>query len=115
MTLTIYHNPNWSKSRQSLELLRDQQVAHNIVEYIKTPPSVSELKEIAQKLGLDAKNFLRKSDKKYKELNLDDFSGAEEEIFSLMSENPTIIERPIITSEKKAVIGRPQENILKLL
>ena len=100
MIFTIYHNPNWSKSRQSLELLRNQKAVVNIVEYIKTPPSVSELKEIAQKLGLDAKNFLRKSDKKYKELHLDDFSGADEEIFSLMSDNPTIIETPIITAEK---------------
>ena len=115
MLFTIYHNPNWSKSRQSLELLRNQKAVVNIVEYIKTPPTPSELKEIAQKLDLNAKDFLRKSDKKYKELNLNDFSGTDEEIFSLMSENPTIIERPIITSEKKAVIGRPPENILKLL
>ena len=64
---------------------------------------------IAEKLNLNPKEFLRKSDKKYKELSLSD-----SELFQLMSENPSIIERPIIISNNKAVIGRPPENILKL-
>ena len=72
------------------------------------------MKMIARKLNLSPKEFLRKSDKKYKELNLSEFSGSDSELFQLMSENPSIIERPIIISNNKAVIGRPPENILKL-
>ena len=63
---------------------------------------------------MNPQNFLRKSDKKYKELNLSEFNGSNEELLRLMSDNPTIIERPIISSDTKAVIGRPPENIFKL-
>ena len=70
MITTIYHNPNWSKSRQSLELLRETTAEINVVEYIKNPPSIEELGLIAKKLDMNPQDFLRKSDTKYKELNL---------------------------------------------
>ena len=95
-------------------MLRNKTVDINIIEYLKNPPSASNIRMIAEKLNLNPKEFLRKSDKKYKELSLSEFSGSDSELFQLMSENPSIIERPIIISNNKAVIGRPPENILKL-
>ena len=114
MPFTIYHNPNWSKSRQSLELLRKENIKLKIVEYTKTPPSLEDFQSISSKLNLSPKEFLRKNDKRYKELNIDSFNGSNDELFQIIIENPRILERPIITSNTQAVIGRPPENIFKL-
>jgi len=81
---------------------------------MKSPPSIMELKSISKKLGLRPQNFLRKKDSKYKELNLDDFKGDNEELYEIINQNPRILERPIILCDDKAVIGRPPENILEL-
>ena len=115
MILTIYHNPNWSKSRQSLELLSEKNIKPNIIEYIKNPPTVDDIKTIADKLNLHPQEFLRKNDKRYKELNLSEFNGSKDDLFEIIAKNPRIMERPIIITDTKAVIGRPPENILKLL
>ena len=112
---TIYHNTNWSKRKQSLELLSEKNIKPTIVEYIKNPPSADEIKEIADKLNLHPQEFLRKNDKRYKELNLSRFKGSKEDLFEIIAENPQIMERPIIITDTKAVIGRPPEYILKLL
>ena len=114
MSITIYHNPQWSKSRQSLELLRNQGIQPRIVEYLKTALSLEELKTIKNKLALSPQHFLRKNDARYKELNLDQFNDSDDKLFKIIIENPRILERPIIVSDEKAVIGRPPENIFKL-
>ena len=114
MEYTIYHNPNWSKSRQSLELLKEQNVKLTVIEYIKTPPSLNEIKLIATKLNLHPQEFLRKNDAIYKELNLAEFNGSDEALLKIIVDNPRIMERPIIISGTEAVIGRPPENIFKL-
>ena len=111
---TIYHNPNWSKSRQSLELLKEKHVKLNIVEYIKTPLSLDEIKSISTKLNMRPQEFLRRNDARYKELNLSEFNGTDDTLFQIIIDNPRILERPIISSSTKAVIGRPPENIFKL-
>ena len=115
MAFTIYHNPQWSKSRKSLELLRDNKIEADIIEYLKEPITIEVLSTIRTKLGLSPKEFLRKNDIKYKELNLDEFNGTELELFEIIIQNPRILERPIIVSEEQDVIGRPPENILQLL
>ena len=84
------------------------------MEYIKTPLSANDIKSIAIKLNLSPQKFLRKNDKRYKELNLSEFKGSDEDFFQIIADNPTIMERPIISSGSKAVIGRPPENIFKL-
>ena len=114
MKFTIYHNPQWSKSRKSLELLREHGVEPEIVEYLKTSLSPSEIKTLKSKLGIPITDFLRKNDSKYKELNLNVFNKSEDELIQIVIENPRILERPIIVSDGKAVIGRPPENILNL-
>ena len=114
--ITIYHNPRCSKSRSSCQLLDQAASKYEIVEYLKTPPSPAELAELSRKLGLEPTEFIRSKEKTFKELGLslkDDRSR--DEWFALMSENPVLIERPIVVKGDKAVLGRPPENINELL
>ena len=116
MSVTIYHNPRWGKSRNSVGILNDKGVKYNIIKYIETPPSPSELKIIAKKLNLRAKDIIRIGEQDFKNLNVSEQKlNNDEEMFEIMSENPKIIERPIIINGNKACIGRPPENILKIL
>ena len=111
----IYHNPRCSKSRQTLEILNEQNVDTKIVLYLETPPSAEEVKSILQKLGLSSRDIIRKGEDEYKLLNIKDQSLTENELISFMSENPKLIERPIVVKDDKAIIGRPPENVLSLL
>ena len=111
----IYHNPRCSKSRQTLEILNKQNVDTEIVLYLETPPSAEEVTSILQKLGLRSRDIIRKGEKEYKLLNIKDQSLTENELISFMSENPKLIERPIVVKDDKAIIGRPPENVLSLL
>jgi len=114
-TVTIYHNPRCSKSRQTLALLEDKGVAPKIVDYQKTPPSVAELKRILKKLGLKARDIVRKGEARYAELGLKDRDVTDDELLALMVENPILIERPIVVSGDKAALGRPPEAVLKIV
>ena len=111
----IYHNPRCSKSRQTLEILNQQDVDTEIVLYLKNPPSAEEIASILQKLGLSSRDIIRKGEEEYKLLNIKDQSLTENELISFMSENPKLIERPIVVKDDKAIIGRPPENVLSLL
>ena len=111
----IYHNPRCSKSRQTLEILNEQNVDTKIVLYLETPPSAEEVKSILQKLGLSSRDIIRKGEDEYKLLNIKDQSLTENELITFMSENPKLIERPIVVKDDKAIIGRPPENVLSLL
>ena len=110
----IYHNPRCSKSRQTLEILNRQDVSTEVVLYLENPPSTEEVASILQKLGLDPRDVIRKGEEEYKLLNLKDQSLTENELITFMSENPKLIERPIVVKGDKAVIGRPPENVLSL-
>ena len=111
----IYHNPRCSKSRQTLEILNEQNVDTKIVLYLETPPSAEEVTSILQKLGLSSRDIIRKGEEEYKLLNIKDQSLTENELIVFMSENPKLIERPIVVKDDKAIIGRPPENVLSLL
>ena len=111
----IHHNPRCSKSRQALQLLREAGIEPTIVEYLKTPLAKEELKNISQLLGLRPKDFIRKGEDDFKDNNLSKSLEDDEKIIDAMSLYPKIIERPIVVSEGKAVIGRPPENVQKLI
>jgi len=96
-------------------LLRNKNIDPIVVEYLKNPLSITELKSISCKLAMPPKEFVRKNDNRYKELNINEASVDDDEMFEFISQNPRIMERPIITCGEKAVIGRPPENILELL
>ena len=115
MSVTIYHNPRCSKSRQTLALLEEKGVAPDIVEYLKTPPSAAELKAILKKLGLKPQKIVRTTDARYAELGLKERAVSEDDLIALMAKNPILIERPIVVSGNKAAIGRPPETVLAIL
>ncbi len=112
--VTIYHNPRCSKSRQTLELLKQNDVEPKVVEYLKTPPNAAELKDILEKLGLSADQLMRKKEDVYKELGLAGINN-EDELITAMVNNPKLIERPIVIQGNKAAIGRPPEAVLDIL
>ena len=111
----IYHNPRCSKSRQALQLLREAGIEPTIVEYLKTPLEKNVLKNISQLLGLRPKDFVRKIEKDFKDNDLSKSLEDDDKIMEAMSSFPKIIERPIIVSAGRAVIGRPPENVQKLI
>ena len=111
----IYHNPRCSKSRQALQLLREAGIEPNIIEYLKTPLEKDVLKNISQLLGLRPKYFVRKIEKDFKDNHLSESLEDDDKIMEAMSLFPKIIERPIIVSAGRAVIGRPPENVQKLI
>ena len=114
MAVTIYHNPRCSKSRQTLQLLEDNNVKPMIVEYLKTRPSKSELKRILKKLNIKPRDLLRKKEEEYKAQGLDNNSLTDEQIIDIMLAHPKLIERPIVVKGNKAALGRPPENVLEL-
>ena len=112
--MKIYHNPRCSKSRATLKILEDRGINLEVVEYLKNPPTKSELKKILDMLGKSAKEIIRTGEDAYKEATRGK-NLTEDELISLMVKNPILIERPIVIKEKQAVLGRPPENVLTLL
>ena len=112
--VTIYHNPRCTKSRQTLQLIRDAGVEPEIVEYLKSPPTTAEIDSILKKLKLEPLEAMRRKEAVFKELGLSSDTSREDAI-SAMAENPILIERPIVVRGRKAVIGRPPENVNDLL
>ena len=113
--IIIYHNPRWGKSRNSVGILDKKEIKYEVVKYLKFPPSTEKLKEIARKLGLKPKDFIRKGEKDYTALNLSSKLDDDNALFEAMSKFPKIIERPIVINGEKAIIGRPPEKILEIL
>jgi arsenate reductase (glutaredoxin) len=115
MSVTIYHNPKCSKSRQTLKLLGAKGITPNIIEYIKIPPTVEKLKEILSQLGIAPRDLIRKKEDTYKELELGNPSLSDKDLISFMVEHPILIERPIVITNGKATLGRPPEKVLDIL
>lgn len=115
MTVTIYHNPRCSKSRQTLQLLRENGVETKVVEYLETPPANDQLEHLLDLLGLEPRELMRTGEAAYRENNLDDESLSREQLISAMIENPILIERPIVVADGRARIGRPPECVLEIV
>jgi arsenate reductase len=115
MSVTIYHNPRCSKSRQTLELLKTEGINPEIIEYLNTPPDKATLKKILKLLDLEPRDLMRKKEAAYKEARLDDDSLSDDELIDAMIETPILIERPIVLANGKAAIGRPPESVLDIL
>ncbi|MBL4868965.1 MAG: arsenate reductase (glutaredoxin) [Pseudomonadales bacterium] len=116
MSVKIYHNPRCSKSRTTLQLLQEKGIEPEVILYLETPPSANEIKSILSQLGLEAKKLIRFNEAIAKELKIkasDDKSDSA--WIKIMAQNPKLIERPIVVKGKKAVIGRPPENINSLV
>ena len=115
MSVTIYHNPRCSKSRQTLSLLQEKNININVIEYLKTPPDIPQLKQILKQLGYEPRQLMRKSEQIYKNLDLGNENKTAEDLVNAMAQNPTLIERPIVLSGDKAAIGRPPESVFDIL
>lgn len=113
--IRIYHNPRCSKSRQTLELLQKKELQPDVVEYLSTPPTMAELKEILQLLDLQPRQLMRTKEAEYKALGLDDARLTNQQLIKAMVEHPKLIERPIVVANGKAAIGRPPEAVLEIL
>ncbi len=112
---TIYHNPRCSKSRQTLQLLKDNAIEPEVVLYLEQQLTPTQIRDVLTKLGMTARQLLRKGEAAYKENNLADETLSEEQIIQLMVQFPKLIERPIVIRGDKAMIGRPPESVLTLL
>ena len=86
-----------------------------VIEYLKDTPSAAELKSVLKKLGISARDLLRKKEAEYKEAGLDDESLSDDAIINAMIEYPKLIERPIVINGEKARIGRPPEQVLEIV
>ena len=115
MSITIYHNPKCSKSRQTVELLVKQGIKPVLNEYLKIPPTAEEIKEILRKLGYAPRDLMRKKENAYTEYSLDNPSLSDDDLIEFMVKHPILIARPIVLANEKAAIGRPPEQVLEIL
>ena len=115
MSVTIYHNPKCSKSRQTLKLLRTRGIKPVIIEYLKEPPDKITLQMILRLLKLKPQDIMRKNEDIYKKLRLGREDLGDEALISAMIKHPVLIERPIVLANGKAALGRPPENVLEII
>jgi arsenate reductase len=112
--ITIYHNPRCRKSRETLKIIEDSGVPFRIVEYLKEPLTAAELSEVVDMLGIEAPALIRKNEAIWKE----NYRGKElstAEILKAMETHPKLMERPVVVKGKRAILGRPPENVRDLL
>lgn len=115
MSIIIYHNPRCGKSRLTLQLLQQQGIEPEIIEYLKNPPSIQQLDDILHKLGMEPRELMRTKEADYKANGLDDASLDRQALITGMVNHPILIERPIVIAGDKAALGRPPEAVLAIL
>ena len=115
MNVQILHNPRCSKSRTTLQLLKDNGVDPEIILYLDTPPDVSQLTAILGKLNMQPRDLMRKGQSEYKALGLENEQLSDDQLIAAMIKAPILIERPIVLANDKASIGRPPESVLGIL
>ncbi len=113
--MKIYHNPRCSKSRQALAILQDSKVEFEVIEYLTNPPTEQELREIIAKLGIAARDLIRQKEEEFKQLGVKQDVLSHDSAITLMANEPKLMERPIVVTDEKAVIGRPPEKVFDLL
>lgn len=115
MSVKIYHNPRCSKSRQTLQLLEENGVQAEVIQYLKTPPTAEELDAILTMLDIQPRELMRTSEAEYKETGMDNPDLDRDALITGMVNTPKLIERPIVIANGKAAIGRPPESVLAIL
>ena len=115
MKVQILHNPRCSKSRATLQILKDNGFEPEIILYQETPPDTEQLKSILKMLNMQARDLMRKGQSEYKDQGLNDDQLGDEELIAAMIRTPVLIERPIVLANGKAKIGRPPESVLEIL
>ena len=112
----IYHNPRCSKSRETLNLLKSNDIDPEVVLYLETPPDAQTIRQLLKMLNMgSARELMRQKEDLYKSLNLNDTSLTEDRLIQAMVDNPKLIERPIVVNNGQARIGRPPEQVLEII
>ena len=111
----FYHNPKCSKSRKALEIIKNHNINAKVVLYLKDKLTKSMLKEILDLSGLSVRDIIRSNEKEYKENNLDNLNLTKDEILDLILIHPKLLQRPVFVLNNKAIIGRPPEDVLKII
>lgn len=116
MSVTIYHNPRCSKSRETLALLQERAVEPEVILYLDESFSIEKLQTLMQKLAItDAREMMRTKDSLYQELGLDQADVSNEQLLQAIVQHPALLERPIVVNGERAKIGRPPESVLAIL
>ena len=110
----IYHNPRCSKSRATMALLESRGIDAEIIEYLKSPPDAGTLAGLLEKLGIPARDLVRKGEKAFKSAGVDLEAASDSSVIELMTTHPVLIQRPIVETAEAARIGRPPEQVLEL-
>ena len=113
--MKIYHNPACGTSRKALAMIQDAGITPEIILYLKTPPNAAELTTLIALLGISPRALLRRKEVVYASLGLDDQGLSDAALIAAMAANPILIERPIVVTDDKAVLGRPLEAVAALL
>jgi arsenate reductase len=112
--ITFYHNPHCSKSRAALALLEERGSDIRLIEYLKTPPTMTELEHLATQPGVPVREMIRSNESVYRELKLDNPVHGEADLLRAIAKHPILLQRPIAVTGGHAVIGRPPEKVLEL-
>lgn len=115
MTITIWHNPRCSKSRETLALLKDKGVEPTIREYLKQPPGKAEIEKLLDMVGGEAAALIRDGEPEFKTLKKKKADLSRADIVRAIAAHPVLLQRPIVVAGKRAAIGRPPEAVLTLL
>lgn len=115
MTITIWHNPRCSKSRETLELIRKKGIEPAIREYLKQPPSKAEIEKLIDLVGGDPHDLIRDGEPEFKALGKKKAGLGKAEVAKAIAAHPVLLQRPIVVSGPRAAIGRPPEAVLPLL
>jgi len=115
VSVTIWHNPRCSKSRQTLELLRERNIKPVIVKYLEHPPSEKSLRQVLGLLGLKPRELMRTGESEYSDNGLSNPALTDDELIAAMLRMPRLIERPVVLANGKAAVGRPPESVLEIL
>jgi arsenate reductase len=115
MTVTIFHNPACGTSRNTLALLRHAGLEPVVVEYLQTPPSKDELRELIAQMGITVREVLREKGTPYEELGLADPKWTDEQLLDFIGRHPILMNRPIVRTALGTKLCRPSEEVLEIL
>jgi len=115
MTLTIYHNPNCTTSRNVLRLLQEAGRKPDVVEYLKTPPTRATMQDLLAAMGMTPRDILRRSGTPYEALGLDDPALTDDQILDALEAHPILMQRPIVVTDKGARLCRPMERVHEIM
>ena len=111
----LYHNPKCSKSRKALEIIENKNINTKVILYLKDKLTKSMLKQILDLSGLSVRDIIRSNEKEYKDNNLDNLNLSQDEILELIIKHPKLLQRPVLVYNNQAIIGRPPEDILRII